>query len=249
MMVPDHERPTLTLIDQQQALTAYLDALFREMPVPSLGQVAVDEALVDVSTPSTPDPAVSLLAPGGKVVPPMDIGVRLQAPPELPACLPEPVMHPVNVAVRTGFAVPSAPFQALFFTMAGLRLAIPLDRLDGIVKWIAPTPIPKMPAWHLGLVKYQGVTVNVVNAARFIIPPARLHDMACSDYQYILLIGGKRWGLGCDSITNVVTLAPEQVKWHNSASGPRPWLAGTVIEQVCALINMEGLITCFHEKK
>ncbi|MCW8988708.1 MAG: chemotaxis protein CheW, partial [Gammaproteobacteria bacterium] len=55
----------------------------------------------------------------------------------------------------------------------------------------------------------------------------------------IVLIDDYRWGLACDNIGEVITLRPEEVRWRTSKT-TRGWLAGTVIEHMCALLNSEG---------
>lgn len=232
----DDNKPTLTLLDQQQALTAYLEALFRERPVlpheeiSTPPQVSIGHAVGGNSLPL-----------GGRVITDVD-RVERGTSSESPSPTNAPAIVDANeIAATQAVAVPAAPFQVLFFTLSGLRLAVPLDRLDGIVKWVDPTPIPKMPVWHLGLVKYQGVTVSVVDASHFISVPIHLRKQQ-GQYKFIVLIGGKRWGIGADAISNVVTLTPEQVKWHNRSDSTKAWLAGTVKEQMCALIEVDGLI-------
>ena len=44
------------------------------------------------------------------------------------------------------------------------------------------------------------------------------------------------WGLACDSVGEVIDLSMEQVKWRSSRS-KRRWLAGTVLEHMCAIID------------
>ena len=57
--------------------------------------------------------------------------------------------------------------------------------------------------------------------------------------KHIVLIDDYRWGLACDKIGEVITLNPDAVKWRTSKT-TRGWLAGTVIEHMCALLNSEG---------
>lgn len=241
----DDNKPTLTLLDQQQALTAYLEALFREMPV--MPQDEVETTAPPVVNRSAGGNALPL---GGRVLTETDLTAKHDEPVELLSGADrqlETAPLPASLPGQTA-SLPTAPFQVLFFTISGLRLAVPLDRLDGIVKWVDPTPIPKMPGWHLGLVKYQGVTVNVVDVTHIITVPSHLKHEKLSKYQFIVMIGGKRWGIGADAISTVVTLTPEQVKWHNYAESTRPWLAGTVKEQMCALIEVDGLLAMLEAR-
>jgi purine-binding chemotaxis protein CheW len=45
------------------------------------------------------------------------------------------------------------------------------------------------------------------------------------------------WGLAVDSVTQPISLLPEDVKWRSDRS-KRPWLAGTVKEHMCALLDI-----------
>jgi purine-binding chemotaxis protein CheW len=57
--------------------------------------------------------------------------------------------------------------------------------------------------------------------------------------KHIVLIDDYKWGLACDEINEVITLQPEDVRWRTSKTS-RDWLAGTVIEHMCALMNSQG---------
>ncbi|MDQ7072813.1 MAG: chemotaxis protein CheW [Gammaproteobacteria bacterium] len=61
---------------------------------------------------------------------------------------------------------------------------------------------------------------------------------------FIISIDDGKWGLACNKVESVVTLTPEEVKWRQH-SGKRPWLAGTVLKQMCSILNIEELIKSF----
>jgi len=44
-----------------------------------------------------------------------------------------------------------------------------------------------------------------------------------------------------------VRISPDQVKWR-STQGKRPWLAGTVIEHMCALIHVDSLVALLESE-
>ncbi|HEV8077548.1 MAG TPA: chemotaxis protein CheW, partial [Marinobacter sp.] len=48
------------------------------------------------------------------------------------------------------------------------------------------------------------------------------------------------WGLACDNVAQSFTLNPQQVRWRTSRS-KRPWLAGTVIDQMCAMLDAQSM--------
>ena len=45
------------------------------------------------------------------------------------------------------------------------------------------------------------------------------------------------WGLAVDSVNQPITLQPDDVKWRGDRS-KRPWLAGTVKDHMCALLDI-----------
>ena len=52
----------------------------------------------------------------------------------------------------------------------------------------------------------------------------------------VVMINDCQYGLACDEVNEVVTLSPEEVRWRTQRT-QRRWLAGTVIEHMCALID------------
>jgi purine-binding chemotaxis protein CheW len=59
--------------------------------------------------------------------------------------------------------------------------------------------------------------------------------------QFVVLDEG-RWALACDSVTDVTQIKRSAVKWRTVA-GRRPWLAGTLMNPMCALLDVDALIT------
>ena len=55
-----------------------------------------------------------------------------------------------------------------------------------------------------------------------------------------MVIDEGRWALACSKLGDVIELEPEQVKWRTDA-GKRRWLAGTAIELMCALLDIDAL--------
>jgi purine-binding chemotaxis protein CheW len=54
------------------------------------------------------------------------------------------------------------------------------------------------------------------------------------------MVGEGEWGLTCEDVSSVITIDPARVRWRTSRT-QRPWLAGTVIEHLCALLDAERL--------
>lgn len=138
----------------------------------------------------------------------------------------------------------SSEFQALLFDVQGLKLAIPLHELSGILTWPekALPKIPDKPSHYLGLYSQDHQHTQVIDTAHIVLP---------SNYQnnddkllFIISIDDGKWGLACNKVESVVTLTPEEVKWRQH-SGKRPWLAGTVLKQMCSILNIEELVKSF----
>lgn len=134
-------------------------------------------------------------------------------------------------------------FQCLSFTVAGLTLAAPLEKLHGIVEWQAEiTALPGYANWFMGLLQNRGENVRVIDTAQIIMPDGRRPDArpVLERIKYVVLIDGGRWGLAVDSIGQVLTLETDGVRWRGERS-KRPWLAGTAVEQMCAVLDMDSL--------
>lgn len=132
------------------------------------------------------------------------------------------------------------PFQALLFKVNGLTLAVPLVELAGVQEWEADkvTPMPGHVSWYLGLMHYRGRSVPVVDTAQLVMPMER--KLQVKPWQerlrHVVFINDGAWGLACDELAEVVNLRPDEVSWRTERS-KRRWLAGTVIEHMCALLD------------
>jgi len=136
------------------------------------------------------------------------------------------------------------PFQCLMFKVNGITLSIPLTCLQTIIEWSEePSVMPGQPKWHLGVMLSRDAKVGIVDMAK-IIMPERLSCRAHGERQtggYILVVGDGRWGLACDSILSTELFSKDMVRWR-TGQGKRPWLAGTVKDQLCAVLNIDALL-------
>lgn len=139
-------------------------------------------------------------------------------------------------------------FQALFFSVAGLRLAVPLKTLGGIHQWQDPSTIFGKPDWYLGIMSNRDEKLNVVDTARWVMPEKYDAAMAAAlDYKYLIMLGESRWGLACESLVTTETLAPGDVQWRQTIAGKRPWLAGVVREKMCAILDVQAMIAMLEQ--
>ena len=228
----------LVMLDQQLALGAYLQALLRPAPVEAPVETAVETAVevrVEVrAEPAAPPPVATPIATpvAESVVAPEVIAATPTAAPAPPAAPASPYPDWAR-----------GDFQCLLFQVAGLTLALPLARLNGVLPWDADavTPMPNHQPRFLGLREHLGQQVKLIDLAAVVLPADRRAALPPAEERCgkVILIDGGRWGLVCDAVDEVVTLAPADVKWRGRA-GSRPWLAGTVIERMCALIDTEA---------
>ncbi|MDO6568411.1 chemotaxis protein CheW [Alteromonas sp. 1_MG-2023] len=138
-------------------------------------------------------------------------------------------------------------FQALFFEVAGLTLAVPLTTLGGIHQIEKISPLFGKPDWFMGVMIHRKEKLSVVDSARWVMPEKYDESMAESlNYRYLIMLGDSTWGLASEKLVNTVTLKKADVKWRES-TGKRPWLAGMVKEKMCAIINVEELISMLNK--
>lgn len=133
-------------------------------------------------------------------------------------------------------------FQAMLFKVAGLTLAVPLIDLNGVIEWDDErvTGMPGHADFYLGLMNHLGKNIPLVDTARLVLPPDKVRVLAGDNplarLTRIVLIHNSDYGLACDEVNEVITLKPEDIRWRTSRT-QRRWLAGTVIEHMCALID------------
>lgn len=133
-------------------------------------------------------------------------------------------------------------FQALFFSVAGLKLAVPLKSLGGIHQWKEPNTIFGKPKWYLGIMTNREEKLNVVDTALWVMPEKYSPEMAeALEYKYLIMLGESQWGLACESLVTTETLSPEDIQWRKSSNPKRPWLAGVVRDKMCAILDVEAL--------
>ncbi|SEQ17354.1 purine-binding chemotaxis protein CheW [Ectothiorhodospira magna] len=208
----------LLVVDEPKALTAYLDDLLQE-----IADVEPLPPVVEVSPPPPP-PAP---APVKATVTPIKPVVATPPPPAPP---PRQDVPP---------AWGQVPFQCLLFRLGGLALAVPLVKLTGIMTMPRDiTPMPGHSPMFLGLVNHHGRKVKVVDIGAHVLPPDRQAQKPPP--ANLILIDEGRWGLACDRVEETLMLTPDLVRWR-SPSGRRPWLSGTVIKHLCAIIDVDFL--------
>ena len=137
-------------------------------------------------------------------------------------------------------------FDCLLFSVAGLKLAVPLVSLGSIHKLEEDlTPLVGRADWFIGLYRTGDRNIQVVDTAKWVMPN-RYHEEVLNGYEFLIRLGDSNWGLACDSVAQAVQLEPTQVKWRSERS-KRPWLSGTVIDHMCALLDADTLNYMLYE--
>jgi len=139
-------------------------------------------------------------------------------------------------------------FECLLFTVGGLTLAVPLTELGAIYPLTEEiTPIFGQVDWFLGLLPLKERNIRVVNTAK-VVMPERYCEAMIEKYDYVISLNGVDWALAVDGVSESISLEPDNIRW-SSKSGKRPWLAGTVIEHMCALLDVSQLAAMFTERE
>lgn len=135
----------------------------------------------------------------------------------------------------------SEPFECLLFDVAGLTLAVPLVCLGSIYALAGQelTPLFGQPEWFLGILPSLSGNLKVLDTARWVMPDRYREDFQ-QGLQYVISVQGYEWGLAVHQVSRSLRLDPNEIKWR-SQRGQRPWLAGTVIEHMCALLDVAAL--------
>jgi purine-binding chemotaxis protein CheW len=138
-------------------------------------------------------------------------------------------------------------FQALYFDVGGLTLAVPLIELGGIHKVDKTASLMGKPDWFKGVMLYRDEKINVVDTALWVMPEKYDDKLKASlNYQYIIMLNKSGWGLSAENLVDTVVLKQDEVKWIDSP-GKRPWLAGLVKDKMCALLDVDSLIQLLND--
>ncbi|MDO9322391.1 MAG: CheW domain-containing protein [Pseudomonas sp.] len=248
-------RPVATATRPQLALMSYLDALLQDAAAELADSVSLDEFETAVLEEQVRDARLHSVAAQAPVVrvsepePPMvslpqvmpvQVDVLLVAP-EQPATALQPAVPSVLQPAGGAPSWAQEPFECLLFDVAGLTLAVPLVCLGTIYSLAGQelTPLFGQPDWFLGLLPTANGNLKVLDTARWVMPD-RYRDEFREGLHYVISVQGYEWGLAVHQVSRSIRLDPEAVKWRGQRT-QRPWLAGTVIEHMCALLDVAVL--------
>ena len=239
-----------TLVDSKVALSFFLDSLLKETELPEAVQV-VEEPVVSLVVKEEIKEEVLVEEITEDVIEVQE-SLEVQSQPKAAVIeevelAPEPdiAIEPQPEIIEQKIEIPDEPFQVLMFKVAGLSLAVRLVELNGVLEWdeTALTEMPGHSPFFLGVIQYLGKSIPIVDTARLVFPADKLvslnADKPYERVKRIVLIDDGKWGLACDEIAEVVDLNAESIKWREDRS-KRKWMAGTVIEHMCALVDAAG---------
>lgn len=253
-------RNLATATRSQLALQSYLDGLLQEAVAELEDSVSLDEFEAAVLEEQVRD---------ARLLEPVSVAAVVEAPADAPVQAPVlveassvellvqvPVIDeaPPALELDSDFTALSVgqladgrpawaeePFECLLFDVAGLTLAVPLICLGSIypLEGQELTPLFGQPDWFLGILPSQVGNLKVLDTARWVMPD-RYRDDFREGLQYVISVQGYEWGLAVHQVSRSIRLDPNEVKWRSQRT-QRPWLAGTVIEHMCALLDVAAL--------
>lgn len=248
-------RSVATATRPQLALQSYLDGLLQEAAVELAESVSLDDFEAAVLEEQVRDARLETVA-----APTLQVEPVLLAPVapivsepvvEAPVALVEPLAE-VHRPVHQEPTLPrlqldgrpewaQEPFECLLFDVAGLTLAVPLVCLGSIYPLADQelTPLFGQPDWFLGILPCQAGNLKVLDTARWVMPDRYREDFR-QGLQYVISVEGYEWGLAVHQVSRSIRLDPSEIKWRSQRT-QRPWLAGTVIEHMCALLDVASL--------
>nr|WP_288357550.1 chemotaxis protein CheW [uncultured Pseudomonas sp.] len=263
-------RTTATATRPQLALQSYLDGLLQDAaieleqtiehsPLDDFEAAVLEEQVRDAKlAPRAEAPALTLVQPAvAEVVSEPVAEVAAPVTEALASAIVEPIPMPPVVEPIADVSRPAPqifssqpdgrpdwaeePFECLLFDVAGLTLAVPLVCLGSIYPLAGQelTPLFGQPDWFLGILPSQAGNLKVLDTARWVMPD-RYRDDFKQGLQYVISVQGYEWGLAVHQVSRSIRLNPDEVKWR-SQRAQRPWLAGTVIEHMCALLDVAAL--------
>lgn len=231
------DRKMTQLAAPEAAIASYLDELLHTATSTALQEEQVQPG------PEPPKPVKTEAKPVTRARP----RPIVQAP-VVEQKAPEPVQTeaPVTAPGNDGEVPPARPewseepFECLIFTVAGLQLAVPLVLLGAIHRIEEEIrPIPGSPRWYMGIRPDRDHNLRVVDTAEWIMA-GRVPAGARDNYRFVIRLDDSEWGLACDDVAQSFTLRPDEVRWRTARS-KRPWLAGTVVDHMCALIDVRTM--------
>lgn len=157
----------------------------------------------------------------------------LSTPPEMPA-LPQnaviPSSRPIEATSSSG-----RNLKCFVFTVAGLKLALPLARVSEVVEFSGCRGA-SAPPLVLGHLLHENKKVPVLDTGHVILP----ENSAARAYRWLVIVDRGSYALACDAVHPNMEIAQDAVRWRTHLT-KRRWLAGTLLQQRCALLDADEI--------
>lgn len=226
-----------------------------QAPVDDVIQNYLDHLLVEATeTPTKPSVVSNVALPETPVATPVDV----------PADVPSDVSSE-TASVTTSVAdteassalnshvesatswKDDAEIECLLFELMGLRLAIPLAMLGGVHNNDGKvTPLFGQAQYSLGVWQGDEQKITILDTAQLVMPEKN-RTLAEEGYEFFIQLDRSPWALACQSICTTITLTQDNIRWSGPSS-KRQWLAGTVISEMCALVDVPATLKQLHGK-
>ncbi len=246
--VPNAARPTLDVDKEQESKTATLERLIAH--VKPAEEALETKVLPEVKTQIQTEVETKVES---------NVETQVETQTELQTKTQDEVAATIRVDTKVqeeaaqASSAPQAPawqnletdnqFSALFFRVGGITLAVPLMHLGGIYE---PGKINKLfgkPFWFEGVITIHEKQVSVVDTFKWMMPDKDIEE---KKYPYVIVLADSPWCIECDELVGTKNIARSDVKWRESP-GARPWLAGIVSGDMCALLHVEELVKLFNK--
>jgi purine-binding chemotaxis protein CheW len=172
------------LFANEKVMKHYLDALLQDDSTPELSSSPVENLLSDVETKAAQHQETSEYTPGKKAVETLEKktvealdkkpvetpAINAQEPKDVEAESLVTEHKPLPATVLPQFDSFNDQFQALYFEVAGLTLAVPLNSLGGIYQLGEINRLIGKPDWFSGVMLHREEKLNVVDTARWVMP-------------------------------------------------------------------------------
>jgi purine-binding chemotaxis protein CheW len=120
--------------------------------------------------------------------------------------------------------------QLVTFRLAGQAFAFNIFQVERILRYEAPSPLPKAPAFLEGVLTYQGRPVPVVDLRKRLDVPAPLKD----DTRIVILeADGAKIGVVVDTVSEVLQVPAAQV------TPPSAMVKGLAAEYISGLVTRD----------
>ena len=239
-------REAVQVVKQDLALDIYLQNMLEsisDQPIEATPEIPVKKATAEARPkPVAKEPETVVEK---KITPPKPVINKAEKIAEVVApqktALPQVAQKVQPLSVMPDWS--RQEFQALFFRIDKMTLAVPLTELLRTINYERKvTKIPGQPSWFLGLMDELDSRIGVLDTGQLIFGRIRgQRNLETQPFASILITADGKWGLACDEVLSIGKLEPEKIRWRTLRT-KKPWLIGTDIDELTAVIDINKLV-------